>query len=161
MKGRGKRNISEKTHLPAASSSTISTCKNPETGKESAVAHSNEQSQLSPRVISVNHGKPESGWPNRESKQSTIECEFSRLPLPHRSGRGKRKILEKTRRPAASSSTISTCENQVVTPAGDRTRFASVEASMLTTRPPRHPVWKEALLKEQELGCNLRLWAGM
>ncbi|KAJ8866347.1 hypothetical protein PR048_032190 [Dryococelus australis] len=50
----------------------------------------------------------------------------------------KREIQEETRRPAASSGTIPTCENTGATPPGIETRLRQRwEASSLTTRPPQ------------------------
>ncbi|KAJ8881196.1 hypothetical protein PR048_017669 [Dryococelus australis] len=39
-----------------------------------------DPSQYSPGVISENHGKPKSGWPDRESNPGPPECESSELP---------------------------------------------------------------------------------
>ncbi|KAJ8873757.1 hypothetical protein PR048_024591 [Dryococelus australis] len=50
---------------------------------------------------------------------------------------GKRDISEKTRRPAASSGTIPTCDNPGVTPLGIEPGSLWWEASSLTTTPPR------------------------
>ncbi|KAJ8870636.1 hypothetical protein PR048_029659 [Dryococelus australis] len=53
--------------------------------------------------------------------------------------RGKREIPEKTRRPAASSSTIATCENPGVTLPGIEPCSPWWEASSLTAQSPRPP----------------------
>ncbi|KAJ8876080.1 hypothetical protein PR048_023989 [Dryococelus australis] len=50
---------------------------------------------------------------------------------------GKREIPDKTRRPAASSATIPTCEYPGATPSGIETGLPGWEASSLTTTPPR------------------------
>ncbi|KAJ8891836.1 hypothetical protein PR048_004390 [Dryococelus australis] len=50
-------------------------------------------------------------------------------------GRGKQEIPEKTRRPAASSGTIPTCENQGVTPPGIERASPRMETCGLTTTP--------------------------
>ncbi|KAJ8879941.1 hypothetical protein PR048_020562 [Dryococelus australis] len=52
-------------------------------GKESAMALVWDPSQHSPGAISENHGKPKSGWPDRESNPGPPECESSELPLRH------------------------------------------------------------------------------
>ncbi|KAJ8869725.1 hypothetical protein PR048_028720 [Dryococelus australis] len=48
-------------------------------GKESAMAFVRDPSQHSPGVISENHGKPKSGWPDREPNPGPPECESIRL----------------------------------------------------------------------------------
>ncbi|KAJ8874821.1 hypothetical protein PR048_022710 [Dryococelus australis] len=52
-------------------------------------------------------------------------------------GRGKQEIPDKTRRLAASSGTIPTCENPGATPPGNKPGSPKREASSLTTKPPR------------------------
>ncbi|KAJ8883013.1 hypothetical protein PR048_014852 [Dryococelus australis] len=52
--------------------------------------------------------------------------------------RGKREIPEKTRRPAASSCTIPTCENPGAIPLGMDPGSPKWEASIVTATPPRH-----------------------
>ncbi|KAJ8876942.1 hypothetical protein PR048_021392 [Dryococelus australis] len=89
-------NIPEKIRRPTASSGTIPTCENPviRPGIEPRLQweeglgnnrpwHSlNDPSQHSPGVISGNHGKPKSGWPDREtSTGGPPECKSSELPL--------------------------------------------------------------------------------
>ncbi|KAJ8876822.1 hypothetical protein PR048_021269 [Dryococelus australis] len=44
-------------------------------GKESAMAFVWDPSQHSPGAISENHGKPKSGWPDRQSNPDPPECE--------------------------------------------------------------------------------------
>ncbi|KAJ8875285.1 hypothetical protein PR048_023180 [Dryococelus australis] len=68
-----------------------------------------------------------------------------------RQGRGKREIPERTHRPAASSATIPTCEDSGEDPAGNRTRFAQVVESSLTTTPPRTRLW----FVSSQLSCQL------
>ncbi|KAJ8871417.1 hypothetical protein PR048_027734 [Dryococelus australis] len=63
-------------------------------------------------------------------------------PLPstgHTHSSGKREINKKTRRPAASSSTIPTCENPGVTQPGIELVYPWWEASSLTAQPTRPP----------------------
>ncbi|KAJ8892058.1 hypothetical protein PR048_004632 [Dryococelus australis] len=52
-------------------------------GEDSAMDIVRDSSQHSPGVISENHGKPKSGWPDRESNPYPPECESSELPLRH------------------------------------------------------------------------------
>ncbi|KAJ8869514.1 hypothetical protein PR048_028505 [Dryococelus australis] len=52
-------------------------------GKEAAIVFVSDPSQDSPGVISGNHGKPKSGWPDRESNPGAPEFESGELPLRH------------------------------------------------------------------------------
>ncbi|KAJ8867373.1 hypothetical protein PR048_031174 [Dryococelus australis] len=52
-------------------------------GKESAMAFVGDLFQHSSGVISENHGKHKSGWPDRESNPGPPECESSELPMRH------------------------------------------------------------------------------
>ncbi|KAJ8881490.1 hypothetical protein PR048_017971 [Dryococelus australis] len=63
-------------------------------------------------------------------------------------GPGKREILKKTHRPTASSSTIPTCENPVVTRSGIEPGSPWWEASRLTAQPPRPLVRNFAQLRK-------------
>ncbi|KAJ8873837.1 hypothetical protein PR048_024673 [Dryococelus australis] len=99
MKGRGKREIPEKTCRTAASSGAILTCEDSGAippgmepgspsctgkrdwgmiGKESAMAFVRDTSQHSPGGNSESHGKPDRG-----SNTCPSECESSELPLRH------------------------------------------------------------------------------
>ncbi|KAJ8868653.1 hypothetical protein PR048_030192 [Dryococelus australis] len=73
---------------------------------------------------------------------------------------GKQEIPEKTRRPAASSSTIPTCKNPGSTPPGIETGLRWWEAISLTTTPPR-PLLKKSLSDEQQPPhCSSRVHSG-
>ncbi|KAJ8894599.1 hypothetical protein PR048_007263 [Dryococelus australis] len=56
--------------------------------KELTRAFVRDPSQHSPGVVSGNHGKPKSGWPNSGSNPGPLERESSGLPLRHLARRG-------------------------------------------------------------------------
>ncbi|KAJ8881496.1 hypothetical protein PR048_017977 [Dryococelus australis] len=112
MKGRGKREIFENTHRPAASSGTIPTCE--DLGVNPPVI---EPASPMCEAISLDH-------------YTTTACSAGMQGL------GKRKIPEKTRLPAASSGTIPTCENSGVTRPGIEPGSPRWKASRLTAQSP-------------------------
>ncbi|KAJ8876291.1 hypothetical protein PR048_024201 [Dryococelus australis] len=58
-------------------------CRGEGVGKEKATAFITDQSQHSPGVISGNHGRQKSRWPDRESNPDPPECQSSELPPRH------------------------------------------------------------------------------
>ncbi|KAJ8895472.1 hypothetical protein PR048_000805, partial [Dryococelus australis] len=115
----GERKIPEKTCRPAASSSTIPTCENPGVTQQGIEPGSPwwMASRLTARP------------PRPLQKKSRLY--FSQQFVAF--------ILEKTRRPSASSGTIPTCGNPEATPLGIKPVSPRWEASSLTATPPRPP----------------------
>ncbi|KAJ8882888.1 hypothetical protein PR048_014711, partial [Dryococelus australis] len=125
MQGRGRRVTPEKTHRPAPSPGTIPTCDNPRTtppGIETGSPRWEEDSLTTtpPQLLNI----------------FAVDANSARIK-----GREKRESPKKTRRPAASSVTIPTCEDPGVTRAGIEP--GSVGKTLLwrlyerTSSPPR------------------------
>ncbi|KAJ8891851.1 hypothetical protein PR048_004405 [Dryococelus australis] len=72
-------------------------------------------------------------------------------------GRGKREIPEKTRRPAASSATIPTCGNPLVTRPGIEPGSSWWDASGLNGQPPRPLHLRDNALHSCVLNCSMKL----
>ncbi|KAJ8867941.1 hypothetical protein PR048_031750 [Dryococelus australis] len=102
MKGRGKREIPEKTRRPVELYGTIPSWENPGVNR--------------PGI------EPETSTQHARNCQNEKELKFENAWI----GRGKRDTPEKICRATASSGTNTTSENPVRDPAGDGTRFALV-----------------------------------
>ncbi|KAJ8879204.1 hypothetical protein PR048_019810 [Dryococelus australis] len=114
MKGRGKREIPEKTRRPTASSGTITTCENP--GIEPG------SPWWQPSVLIAQPPGPRRTEDRQRVKRSgrhLIKARFGALRRVAEMGmewRGNGRSPRKTRRPAATSGTIPTCENPMTWP---------------------------------------------
>ncbi|KAJ8898252.1 hypothetical protein PR048_003612 [Dryococelus australis] len=161
--GRGKREIPEETHRPAASSGTIPTCENPEWTRQGLNPFRLGLSKVLslPRTasngagLSGTEGDPDRGEeadpqaavmqvgalspgplfapPEGRCRTVAVSAVWSSAGMK---GREKQDIPEKICRPTASSGTIPTCENPVTRP-GIAPGSQWWEASRLTARTPR------------------------
>ncbi|KAJ8879623.1 hypothetical protein PR048_020231 [Dryococelus australis] len=128
MKGWGKREILKNTRRQAASSGTIPTCENPGEIPPVGVGYGNPSDRQEAPSTACSTAVDQFAFLSRNllCMQVHTAADTRRWSGAEIQGQGKREYPEKTRRQAASPSTIPTCENPGSEPARDRNRIALV-----------------------------------